>query len=367
MPISYINIAILLPDLRCGGAERVNLDLAHVFKRKGYVVEFVLMQAKGGLLEEAQSQFLIHELGCSQFRQVPLYLARYLKKTQPDALLAAMWPLTGIAGVALRLAARGTRLVASEHTDLRHSPAIKNLERHLLHILGPWFYKPAHAVVGVSQGVCDSLVECARLDRHKLKVIYNPIRPIHTASVIKSDSEIMEWWQSGHKQLISVGSLIPAKDYPTLLKSLSILRLKVDARLLILGEGSERKNLERLVDELDLHHVVRMPGFRPDPYPYVKKANVFVLSSAWEGLGNVITEALACGTPVVSTDCPSGPAEILCHSKYGSLVPVGNAQALSDAITQALEQAHDKNLMMKRANEFIPEIVAKKYLSLLVE
>lgn len=359
-------ICILLPDLRLGGAEKVNLDLAYEFDNQGYNVEFLLMQAKGELLAQAQQHFLVKGFSCKRFRQVLWPLTRYLHEVQPNALLAAMWPLTGIAGIALRLSGSQTRLVVSEHTDLRHSASVEGLERRLLSFLGPWIYKPAHTVVGVSQGVCDSIAISARLDRDKLKVIYNPVRPKPKTNIIQSDIELMHWWQSGHKQLISVGSLKPAKDYPTLLKALCILRKQVDARLLILGEGNERKNLEKLIDELGLYNAVRIPGFRPDPYPYLMKADLFILSSAWEGLGNVIIEALTCGTPVVATDCPSGPAEILDYGKYGSLVPVRDERSLANAISRALRQPHDANLLMERAKNFTPEIASMKYLSSLI-
>jgi glycosyltransferase involved in cell wall biosynthesis len=181
------------------------------------------------------------------------------------------------------------------------------------------------------------------------------------------DTALATWWKGGAKRLLSIGTLKSAKDYPTLIRSLKILRESVDARLLILGEGRERPVLENLIFELDLCEVVKLAGYRADPFPFLREADLFVLSSAWEGLGNVITEALSCGTPVVSTNCQSGPAEILDSGRFGTLVPVGDVEALATAIASVLGHPYDSARLKQRACEFSPKIAADKYISLLFD
>jgi glycosyltransferase involved in cell wall biosynthesis len=162
----------------------------------------------------------------------------------------------------------------------------------------------------------------------------------------------MAAWSAGGPRLITVGTLKPVKDQATLLRALVRIRQTHDARLLILGEGSERPKLEALVAELGLTDVVKMPGFRPDPHGYVAHADVFMLSSLNEGFGNVLVEAMACGTPVVSTDCPTGPGEILDSGRYGRLTPVGDADALAAAVLETLAAPPDPAVLIQRSDDF---------------
>ncbi|NLO89188.1 MAG: glycosyltransferase, partial [Clostridia bacterium] len=188
------------------------------------------------------------------------------------------------------------------------------------------------AVVAVSQGVADDLVKTTGLMRELIKVIYNPIV---TPELLEKAKESIghPWFKPGQPPVIlSAGRLTAAKDFPTLIHAFARVRAERLARLMILGEGEERPNLESLVRELGLESDVSMPEFVENPYAYMARAAVFVLSSAWEGFGNVLVEAMAVGTPVVSTDCPSGPAEILEGGKWGKLVPVGDVEKLAKAL-----------------------------------
>ena len=160
----------------------------------------------------------------------------------------------------------------------------------------------------------------------------------------------------------TVGTLKAVKDFPTLLRAFARLREQANARLLILGEGEGRAELESLVQSLGLSDAVELPGFVGDPGPYYAKADLFVLSSDHEGFGNVIPEALGRGVPVVSTDCPSGPREILCDGKYGALVPVGDAEALAQAMLASLQSTHDPAALKARARDFAVDTIAGQYL-----
>lgn len=359
-------IFILLPDLRGGGAERINLVLAEEFVRAGHEVEFVLMQARGELLAEAEARFPVRSLGCTRVRQVPLRLAQYLRERRPDALLAAMWPLTGIAGVATLISGRPIRLVASEHTDLRRAVSIKRYERLALKHLGQHLYRPCHGVVAVSAGVSDSLREVAGLSPERISVVHNPVRPLPPEDMTENDRRRLSGWLEGETRLVAVGGLKPAKGFDVLLRALTELRRRRDARLLILGEGPLRSELEALARVLGVAEHVWLPGFRPNPATFLQHAHVFLLSSNWEGFGNVIVEALAAGVPVVSTDCLSGPSEILEGGRYGLMVPVGDASALARATEEMLSRPMDRDLLSRRAQDFAPEKAAGAYLELLV-
>jgi len=367
MDKSGSRISILLPDLRGGGVERIRLVLAHEFARAGHEVEFVLMQARGELLEEAQASFPVRDLAAPRARNLPLALARHLRRHRPDALLAAMWPLTGIAGLATRLSGYRGRLVASEHVDFRNTPSFKPVERAALNHLGQIFYAPCNRVVAVSNGVADSLEEVAGLSRDRINVIHNPVRA-HAPGVIgDEDRHALHGWLNAGERLIAIGSLKRQKGFDVLIHALAELRQRCDARLLILGEGALRNELETLAQQLGVAEKVWIPGFRPNPGTFLQHAHVFVLSSNWEGFGNVIVEALSAGVPVVSTDCPSGPFEILEGGRFGRLVPPSDPSALASAIVSSLRDKSCATQLKARASEFNPAKQAGRYLELLLD
>jgi len=357
-------ISILLPDLRGGGAERVNLDLASEFSKMGHAVEFVLMQARGELLSDALSQFSVVDLGVKRARQVPLALAKYLRNERPDALLAAMWPLTAIAPL-MRLVGYRGRIVVSEHSLLSMQYDIRGrVHQTLLRGSIAVSYRLADALVAVSGGVAGDLSALSGLPLKSFEVVHNPvpIRPSPVETVIR---DIEALWSSPHgTRIVTVGSLKASKNHNLLLRAFARLA-RSDARLMLVGTGTGEADLRNLAAELAIVDRVIFVGFHADPTPFYCTADLFVLSSNYEGFGNVIVEALACGTPVVSTDCPSGPAEILAGGKFGTLVPVGDVGALAAAIDTALSSPHDTDALRRRATDFAPGIAAKRYLDLL--
>lgn len=361
-----MSVSILLPDLRGGGAERVKIDLAHEFARAGHEVEFVLMQAQGEFLEEAQEHFSVVDLATPRVRHVPLALARYLRHRRPDALLAAMWPLTGIAGLATLISGHSLRLVVSEHVDFRVTPSLKGYERFMLNHFGRIFYAPCHRVIGVSAGVCESLSDVAGLKAKKLSVIYNPVRQISPTTMSQEDLRGLSGWLQGKERLIAIGSLKRQKGFDTLIRAVAQVQRQREVKLLILGEGELREELQDLAVELGVSENIWLPGFRSNPVTYLNHANCFVLSSNWEGFGNVVVEALGVGVPVVSTDCPSGPSEILAAGKYGTLTAPGNWGEMAEAIIATLNSTTDSEALKVRAAEFNPEKQAARYLEILM-
>lgn len=357
-------ISILLPDLRSGGVERIRIVLAREFARAGHEVEFVLMHARGELLAEAQAEFGVVDLACPRARNLPLTLTRYLRRRRPDALLAAMWPLTVIAPL-MRLAGYRGQIVVSEHNTLSVQYGYWGRLHHVA-LRGSMAasYRLAHARVGVSSGVCDDIGALSGLSRTAFEVVHNPvsIRPGPDAQLLQSVDTL--WAAPRGARIVTVGSMKAQKNHPLLLRAFAQMA-RPDARLMFVGTGAGETDLRALAGELGVASQVIFAGFHPDPTPFYQTADLFVLSSDYEGFGNVIVEALACGTSVVSTDCPSGPAEILQNGKYGRLVPVRDAQALADAMQEALTAPHDATLLKQRASDFAPAIAAKRYLELL--
>ncbi len=358
------SIAILLPDLRGGGAERVNLDLAHEFLRLGHAVDLVLMRAQGEYLAEARSAFPIVNMGVDSARKVPRALARYVRQSRPDAVLASMWPLTVMAVAGRALSGHRCRLVTSEHNTLSvQYRSWGQLHRLLMRITMAIGYRFADARVGVSAGVTKDLAHLAAMRNDKFRVIHNPV-PIRRKPALDRVAAIDSLWDAPHgARILGVGSFKKQKNHSLLIRAFA--RLDSSAKLMLLGKGEGEAELRILTTELGIAERVIFAGFHADPTVFYETADLFVLSSDYEGFGNVIVEALACGTPVVSTDCPSGPAEILDGGRYGRLTAVGDEEALAIAIGDALKASPDPEVLRARARDFSPNNAAMRYLALL--
>jgi glycosyltransferase involved in cell wall biosynthesis len=358
-------VALILPSLNGGGAEKVAIVLAQHFARQGIDVDLVLMRASGHLVDDVPAAVRIFDLEVDRVRWVVPPLIKYLSDRRPTSILSFMWPLNSAVVAAHFLARARARLVLTEHTDWAVNPlATQPLQQLLLTTTMRLTYPHALKVVAVSSGAADSLAKLACMNRSDIQVIYNPITPIGDFEA--ADQDIVNFWSNGDgPRLIAVGRLHPQKDYATLLRALAIVRETTDARLLILGDGYLRGQLEALCVELNLQDVVCMPGFVSNSQAYIELADLFVLSSAWEGFGNVLVEALASATPIVSTDCRSGPREILQDGRWGDLVPVGDAQLMAEAIKLNLAKVHEIEPLIERSKDFSIDFAGEKYMELL--
>ena len=360
-----MRISLLLPDVRGGGVERIRIVLAHEFARAGHEVEFVLMQARGELLDETREHFSVVDLATSRARALPLALSRYLRRRRPDALLAAMWPLTVIAPLAARLSGHRCKVLVSEHNSLsvqyRDWGRAHRVAMRASMAVG---YRLADHRVGVSLGVATDIATLSGLRRDAFDVIHNPVppRPEPSAKAIR-DAEAL-WSGPKGARIVTVGSMKAQKNHPLLLRAFVQLD-RPEARLIFVGDGAGRDAILALAQDLGVADRVILAGFHSDPTPFYKTADLFVLASDYEGFGNVIVEALACGTPVVSTDCPSGPGEILDGGRFGRLVRVGDAGAMAEAIQAALNAPADSDALTNRAADFAPAKAAEQYLRLL--
>jgi len=361
-------IAILLPDLRGGGAERVNINLANEFVARGFLVDMVVMAATGEMAPLLHPHVRVIDLGVDRMRSVLFPLTRYLRQVRPSSLLACMWPLTVIAPIARIVSKVKTRLIVAEHTTWSADDWYRSaLNRLVMSTTTRLAYPMAQGVVAVSDGAADDLSLIARFPRERVTAIYNPVTGGAKLTATSGASTSLAWTMDARPRILAVGSLKPIKGFGSLLRAFAIVRRRLpDAGLLILGEGHERRTLEALVGELELGSCVAMPGFVSDPDAYFREADLFVLSSTGEGFGNVIVEALEQGTPVVSTDCPSGPREILEDGHYGKLVPVANVEALAEAMLDTLAGVHDVTALKNRAADFSVTKAVDAYLDLLL-
>jgi glycosyltransferase involved in cell wall biosynthesis len=391
-------LALLLLSLTGGGVERATLRLAGEFTRRGVAVDLLVCRPQGELLDAIPPQVRLLPLSDTgslagrvaalraaarkrlallrpvllaphasrALRHLPA-LVRYLQTERPAALLSAKTPVNLTALWARRLASVPTRLVVSERAQLSQiARPGRPVKRTALPRLAGLFYPEADAIVAVSGGVADDLAAQTGLPRGRITVIHNGIVDAGFADRAAQPAPHPWLEDGGAPVLLAVGRLQPEKDYPTLLRAFARLRQKRPVRLLILGEGPQRSALLSLAGELGITADLAMPGFCPNPLAAMARAATFVLSSRTEGFPNVLAEALACGCPVVSTDCPSGPREILDGGRYGRLVPVADAKALASALAATLDAPPDREALRRRGYEFSVARAADAYLGLLL-
>lgn len=365
MPQPSPDVAIFLRGLYGGGAERVILNLAHGFLDHGLSVDLVLARAEGPYLEQVKPGIRVIDLNAQWMPSSLPKLVRYLQMVRPTTLLSALHYPCEIALWAKRLAGEPTRMIVSEHNTLSlEAEQTPQMSVRLTPLAARLFYPWADEIVAVSQGVADDLASITRLAVDRIQVIYNPIISSGLLTLAQEPVD-HPWFKPGEPPIVlAVGRLHPQKDFPTLLRAFSQVRQDRAVRLMILGDGPERDSLGQLIQDLKLSEDVALPGFVQNPYAYMAKAAVFVMSSAWEGLGNVLVEAMAVGTPVISTNCKSGPAEILADGKYGSLTPVGDSQAIAAAILAVLD-GDRKQIDPTWLNQFTLETCVQKYLDVL--
>ena len=355
-------ISLVLPSLTGGGAERVNIDLAYEFI-KSHDVDIVVCNAAGSFINEARYSFNVVDLQAFRKWEIIISLAKYIDKEKPDYLIISMWGLTALAPFAKLLAKHKPQILLVEHNSLinqfKHSSFSLGIYLKISTFIA---YRLADFLGGVSLGVTQDMRSLALLKDRKVEVLYNPI-PEKMAH--DSQEKLTNFWDDCNYKILNVGSFKDQKNQKLLIKSFSMVNKQLGAKLIILGQGALAEELSGLIYKLGLEESVLLHDFVKDPSFFFLTADLFVLSSDREGFGNVIVEALSCGTPVVSTDCEHGPSEILNNGEFGTLVPVGNAQELAVAIEQSLTKSHDKQKLINRAKDFAPEISAKRYLKVL--
>lgn len=359
-----VDIAIYLPSLRGGGAERAMVTLANGFAERGYKVDLVLATAEGPYLTEVLSSIRVIDLKSKGVLRSLPGLITYLRKKKPKVMLSAMTHANVITLLASKLSNVQTQIIVSERNSIIATQARKkSLSDYVIWFLANHTYRWADAITVVANAMKQEVLEACNVSECKVHTIYNPVV---TDAVLNRAIEEPDhvWLKDAHVPVIlGIGRLTEQKDFPTLINAFSKVKNNIEARLIILGEGEDRNKLESLVRDLRLEDCVSLPGFKENPFCYMRKSTLFVLSSRWEGLPNVLIQAMACGAPVVSTNCPTGPDEILENGRWGKLVPVGDIQQLSKAIYETLTA--ERTNSQSRANEFSVKQAVDGYLSLM--
>ena len=344
------------------------LNIASALSERNHDIELILVKKEGELADRIPRSIKVVDLASTGALMSIPALFRYFRKHKPPLLISSLPHISLLAIIVKLLACAKTNIVIVEHNTLSQSVRFaSSLKDRTLPLLMRIIYPLADKIVAVSTGVADDLSKIIGIPRPQIEVIYNPVvtPELHALSL---ESVGHPWFEHGEPPVIlGIGRLTQAKGFSTLIHAFSRIREnQCLARLIILGEGDERSHLEQLISELGIESEVSLPGFHQNPYFFLRNASVFVLSSLWEGLPTVLIEALACGTAIVSTNCPSGPDEILENGKWGTLVPVNNENALVAAIENTLTTPQRAIPEIAWAR-FRQEEVTDKYLQLVTE
>jgi len=365
MTDTHKKIAIFVSFSGEGGVERMIVHLCEGFLAAGVAVDLLLIKDCGSALKLVPPQVRQIKLGDHAPTCLPRLVA-YLRRERPAALLSSKHRANLMAILARALARVDFRLLVKIETNLSASLAKQNLLKRWFFIQQVrLFYPYADGIIGVSQGVSDDLQQMVGGDPARFHTIYNPVLP-RELELRAREPVAHPWLGDDVPVLIGVGRLTRQKDFATLLRACALVLQQRPCRLLLLGDGPEGARLKALAGELGIADAVDFHGFVTNPFPYIAKANLFVLSSAWEGFGNVLVEAMALGVPVVSTDCPSGPREILRDGALGPLTPVGDAAALAQAICATLDAPLGKEDLIAATATYTIPVSAAKHLRLLL-
>lgn len=358
--------ALFLPSLPVGGAERMMLNIAVGLAERGHDVDIVLVNAEGEFLNRVPEEVNVVDLESSRVLASFLPLVRYLRVANPDILLSTITPTNVIATWAIMVPGVDVRhVIRVARPESKAAEVQENTRKErLTAALARRSYPRADEVVAISEGVADDVRANSSLNR--VHVIYNPVV---TEELKRQAEEPVDhpWFSEDVPVVLGVGRLVDQKDFATLVRAFAQLRETREAKLVIFGDGEKRPELEQLVSELDIVEDVDLPGFTDNPYKYMAAADVFVNSAKHEGFGNVIIETMATGTPIVATDCPGAPAELLGRGEFGCLVSVGDHDSMATAIKEMLTDPTDSDVLRTRAEDFSLDSAIEEYSSVLFD
>lgn len=351
-------VMIFLPSLAGGGAERAITMVANGLADRGAEVMLVLGQRSGPYLDLVSPTVQVIDLGAKSMLQALPRLACQMRALRPAAVLSAMSHANVVVALAHRLSGSQARLVLSERAHMtsvlqEYQGLRMRATSALMRLTYPW----ADQVVAVSRGVAEDLPRHVPMSPSRIVTVYNPVIDEHLRRQAEAPSRHRWLARPEVPVVLAAGRLIPQKDFHTLLQAFARIRRQRRVRLVILGEGELRKELITLAEKLGVAGDVDLPGFEANPFAAMRAASVFVLSSRFEGLPGVLIQAMACGARVVSTDCPSGPREILEDGRWGALVPVGDPEALAGAVQAALDDPLPPDVRTRAAAFSVHEAV----------
>ena len=371
-------IGIVAGALATGSRERVIFGLAERLTAEGAHVDFLIPSPSAALKDQLPEASRLVDIGSLLTRPFPSLvrlvlsppsIAGYIKRAKPDLIMTLSIP-PGLATLtAKRLAGRDTAIVLRQSNVVRiqGSPRYDHVDGRWRDRLIKSLYPGADAFIAVSEGVADNLARLGGIEKARIHAIPNGI---FADDINAKAEEMIDHPWLGDDQVpvvVAVGRLVKKKEYPTLFRAFADLRKRRPARLIVLGEGRIRPALESLIAELGLKDSIDLPGRVGNPFAYLSRASLYVLSSTYEGMPSALIEALACGCPAVSTDCPSGPSEILANGDFGRLVPVGEVQGLADAMAATLADPPSRERQRARSRDFLAEKTIDGYLDVLAD
>ncbi len=340
------------------------LNVATGLSERGHEVDLVLVKATGDFIEQVPESVNIVDLSASRVLTSFPGLVRYLRRSNPDVLLSTITPTNVIAVWATLVPGIDVRHVVRVARPESEAAVVQDntKKEQLTAALARRSYPYADEIIAISKGVAADLQANTSIER--IHVVYNPVV---TDRLKRQATEPVDhpWFETDVPVVLGVGRLVDQKDFATLVRAFAQLRDHRDAKLVIYGDGKKRSELETLAAELGVEEHVDLPGFTDNPYKYMTNADIFVNSAKHEGFGNVIIEAMACGTPVVATDCPGAPAELLGNGEFGNLAPVADSRALVEETEKMLENPTSSDILRDRAADFSINTALKRYCSVL--
>ncbi len=363
---SGVDVAVFAATSGHSGVDRVLRNLVPAMCREGARVDVLSVEGHGPRFDGVPEGARVVPLGARHVATALPALARYLRRERPAALLADKDRVNRAALAARWLARTPTRVALRLGTTVSVNLASRGLWERILQTASMrWLYPGADAVLVPSAGAADDLAAYSRLPRERIRVVPSPVVTARLHG-LAAEPPAHPWLADGGAPVIlGVGELSERKDFATLLRAFARVRAGRPCRLVILGEGRRRSELERLAAELGVAGDVALPGFIANPYPCMARAAVFALASRWEGMPVVLIEALALGTPSVACDCPSGPREVLAGGRVGPLVPVGDVSALAEALAAQLARPTPRERSRAAVEAYGDAASARAYLAAL--
>jgi glycosyltransferase involved in cell wall biosynthesis len=360
------DLAVLVASLFHGGVGKMRVHLINEIARRGYKVDLLIADRNSPYMELVDPRVRIINVHTTNAITGVPFVAAYLLRARPRVMLSQRIRVNALALRARSLTRAQTRMFVTANTNMTRELEALRPEKRVRHLATMRRYFPRNdGIIAISQGVAKDLASLIDWPLTRIQVAPNPVVTPDLPGLARSPLD-HPWFAPGQPPVImGVGRLEPQKDFPTLMRAFARVRTQQPARLIILGEGKQRDELQDLATELGVTEDVQIPGFAKNPYAYMARAALFVFSSRWEGLGNVLIEALAIGTPVVSTNCPDGPSEILEEGRYGLLVPVGDVEALAMAMRQTLAHPPERSRLQAAAQRYTLERSATAYIEAL--
>lgn len=359
-----MKICIITPSFSGGGAEKVAVNLANQYAEEGIDTTLLVFVNKGPYKNHLSNRVSVVDLSVSRSRYAIFKLRRVLDKIAPTHVISVIRDASIMLGLVGKRR-EGCIIAYREANTLHGMHRMPSFKRWVYRYLLKFTYKKADIVIANSEDTKADLIVNKIIDDKRVTVIRNPVIPKDFSNKVASEAK-HSWLNADNKIVLNVGRFHPQKNQKFLIDAFSrVLVTLPSAKLLILGEGAEENALRAQIKRLNLNENVDLVLFQENPFPYYRDSDLFVLTSDWEGFGNILVEALACGTPVISTDCAGGPRSILADGKFGTLVPVGNVKKLAAAIIEQLNQPDlwDRNALAERGQEFTVEAVAAEYLN----